>query len=377
METLNHKDLQNLHQGIQKLYTLDDLDTFRVNVLSIVTQLIPSELPVFHSTHIRTRRISSSFLPNFPGFTPELERAVHKYTDEHPITQHMPQTLTGAYKVSDFVSEQELHSRKGIYQQFLRPLDTEDQMFLFLLNANPFSWIELLKSEANLVGIALHRPKRNFTERDRLILNLLCPHLFQAHNNVQKYYQLQQKIDRVQKSLDRLCSVTVDSQGRIKSIASQAAIWLQTYFEISTYADRLPDHLWSWVKYQTSCLDNNKCLSLAPVLLKMQYDNRELTIRLIIEPLEMMVDNRDRYTLLLEEQPLSSLNSLELLGLSQRETEVLRWVIKGKDNKTIGLQLSISTSTVRKHLESIYHKLNVQSRTGAISRALEKLGLIL
>jgi DNA-binding CsgD family transcriptional regulator len=83
-----------------------------------------------------------------------------------------------------------------------------------------------------------------------------------------------------------------------------------------------------------------------------------------------------RYLLLLEEQTLSSLNSLALLGLSQRETEVLAWVIQGKDNKEIATQLSIHPSTVRKHLENIYRKLGVQSRTEAISQALAKLGFL-
>jgi len=67
---------------------------------------------------------------------------------------------------------------------------------------------------------------------------------------------------------------------------------------------------------------------------------------------------------------------LELLRLSQRETEVLLGVMQGKDNKAIAAQPSVGRSTVGKHLESIYHKLGVQSRTKAIAQALEKVGLL-
>lgn len=368
MATLSIEDIENLNQCIQQLYALHELDTFGVNALSIVTQLVPSNLPVFHSTHIRTRKISSTFLPDFPGFTPEMERVVQKYSSEHPITQHMPQTLTGVYKVSDFVSEQELHSLQGIYQQFLRLLDTEDQMFFFLMSANPFSWFKLLQTEATLIGFALHRPARNFTERDRLILKLLRPHLFQAYSNAHKYQQLQQNSDRLQHSLDRLGVVIIDTDGQIQSIAPQAILWLETYFSKPTCSQQLPDHLWSWVKHQVTRFTQNSDPSKACLPLRIQHYGKQLLIRLVIEQPKV------QYLLILEEQTPSLLNSLELLGLSQRETEVLAWVIQGKDNKSIATTMDISISTVRKHLENIYPKLGVQSRTEAIFQALQKLG---
>jgi DNA-binding NarL/FixJ family response regulator len=80
--------------------------------------------------------------------------------------------------------------------------------------------------------------------------------------------------------------------------------------------------------------------------------------------------------LLLEEQTTSLLNSLDLLGLSQRETEVLSCVVQGKENKMIAIKLGVGESTVRKHLERIYGKLGVSSRTEAIAHTLQKLGLL-
>ena len=103
--------------------------------------------------------------------------------------------------------------------------------------------------------------------------------------------------------------------------------------------------------------------------LRIEQADKQLVIRLVVEP-------GDQYLLLLEEQTLSLLQSLELLGLSQRETEVLLRVMQGNDNKAIATQLSVGRSTVRKHLESIFHKLGVQSRTEAIAHALEKLGIL-
>lgn len=370
METLSIEDLYNLNQSIQELYTLHDLDTFGVSALSIVSRLVPNDLPVFHSTHVRTRQISSTFLPNFPGFTPELEQAANRYSNEHPITQHMPRTLTGVYKVSDFVTQEQLHRLAGIYQQFLRPLNTEDQMFLFLLNPNPLSWVKLLQSEANLVGLALHRPQRNFSERDRIVLNLLRPHLYQAHSNARKYQKLQQNLNKLQQSLDCLGVVILETQGRVRSISPQVSVWLEAYFEKPTCSHQLPDLLRSWVKYRINCLKNPHHLQQTCLPLRIQAAERELVIRLVIEP------SGNRYLLMFEERDLYLLNSLEMLGLSDRETEVLYWIIQGKDNKAIASQLSIYPSTVRKHLENIYNKLDVESRTEAIAQALTKLGLL-
>ncbi len=57
---------------------------------------------------------------------------------------------------------------------------------------------------------------------------------------------------------------------------------------------------------------------------------------------------------------------LEEKGFSPREMEVLEWAARGKTNIQIGLILDISPRTVSKHLEHIYTKLGVESRTEAV-----------
>jgi len=53
-------------------------------------------------------------------------------------------------------------------------------------------------------------------------------------------------------------------------------------------------------------------------------------------------------------------------GLSLRETEVLKLVAAGKANRDISLALGISERTVEKHLERVYKKLGVETRTAAV-----------
>ncbi|MDO9073472.1 MAG: response regulator transcription factor [Rubrivivax sp.] len=60
-------------------------------------------------------------------------------------------------------------------------------------------------------------------------------------------------------------------------------------------------------------------------------------------------------------------------GLTLRESEVLYWVAKGKTNRDIGDILGSSPATVKKHLERVYEKLGVETRTAAAAMALQRV----
>jgi len=62
-------------------------------------------------------------------------------------------------------------------------------------------------------------------------------------------------------------------------------------------------------------------------------------------------------------------------SLTGRELEVLQLLAQGKSNKEIGIKLFISEFTVKGHLRNIFAKLNVLSRTEAISAATRR-GLV-
>jgi DNA-binding CsgD family transcriptional regulator len=54
--------------------------------------------------------------------------------------------------------------------------------------------------------------------------------------------------------------------------------------------------------------------------------------------------------------------------LTERETEILHWIARGKTNQEVALLLFVSPHTIRKHLENAYRKLGVHTRTAAVAR---------
>jgi DNA-binding CsgD family transcriptional regulator len=62
--------------------------------------------------------------------------------------------------------------------------------------------------------------------------------------------------------------------------------------------------------------------------------------------------------------------SVASLRLSPREAEILAWVARGKTNREIGTGLFLAAGTVKKHLDNIYRKLSIRTRTEAAVLAL-------
>ena len=60
------------------------------------------------------------------------------------------------------------------------------------------------------------------------------------------------------------------------------------------------------------------------------------------------------------------------LGLSQRESEVLELIVRGKSNKNIAEDLMLGDETIKTHVRSLYRKLGVTDRAQAVAYALRE-----
>jgi DNA-binding CsgD family transcriptional regulator len=123
-----------------------------------------------------------------------------------------------------------------------------------------------------------------------------------------------------------------------------------------------------WIERQNPAAKQVASIPVFPETLFVPQENRRLVVRIAENTSEQ------RILLLTEEQPVFTPALLETLGLTHRESEVLRWVAEGKSNPEIGIILDLSPRTVSKHLENIFQKLGVESRTAALLYVVETLG---
>jgi DNA-binding CsgD family transcriptional regulator len=82
-----------------------------------------------------------------------------------------------------------------------------------------------------------------------------------------------------------------------------------------------------------------------------------------------LFQDQSQTLLLLEELPPPP-ERIDRFGLTRREGEVLAWLSRGKTNRDISTILGASPRTVQKHVEHIFQKLGVETRTAAAAKVL-------
>lgn len=257
----------------------------------------------------------------------------------------------------------------------MHPLGMEDQIGIVLSPyVDPTTQKGVHQSSGEMINIGLTRGQRNFSERDRLILNLLRPHFAQAYQNAKAFAQVQHDLAQLRHSLELSGVIVLSSDGQVQLMTQQAKQWLRQYFHQSPASKEhgLPENLQRWVKHQLAILAQGGEV-LAPRLpLQLEREGKRLIIRLVVD------QPGEQCLLLLEEQQQLSFSAarLELLSLTRREAEVLFWIAQGKNNTETAQLLNISSTTVKKYVENIYQKLGVQTRAAAVVCALERLGML-
>lgn len=343
MPRLSHADLHALLAGLRDLYALDDLAAFPTGVLAVVRPLVPGTLHGYNAV-VPGRQTVAAFDPPDavpPDRLPELGRTLARCADEHPIIAYYRRTGDGpALKISDFLSRRQFH-KLGLYRDFYRPLGAEYHLAVGLPAPPPL-----------VIGLAVNRDRRDFTERDRAVLELLRPHLLQSYRTVAALTGLRQA------AAGDSAVIEVDRTGRLRWATDRAHRLLERFFGPRTGAPAdLPDDLRAWVRLQQASLaaPDDAPPMLAPLVVELP--GCRLLVRFLAAG-----HGRDHALLVLREAP-------DAPPLTPREAEVLAWVAHGETDAQIAERLGISVRTVQKHLERLYRKLGVGSRTAAVARA--------
>jgi DNA-binding CsgD family transcriptional regulator len=325
MERLTKTELRALLEFIKECYPICDLENFAHRVVSRLSKIVPKEIIPYNV--VNPPRPRNAYVPHFhDGYTPSENKIFDLRLRKDPvIIQHRKIRDTRALKIAGLMMRNHFH--------------------------------------------ALNHGNKHFTTRDRLLLNLLSPHLMQAYRNAATVTHMQQKMSLVEQSLNRLHIglILLRTDGKVRLATTSAVEQVTNYLgNGSLRGNRLPESLRRWIKQQEVAPSGKDDVLLRRSPLVLEREGKRLVIRL--------VSDLDQRLLLLEEHP-TTMQSLVPFGLSPREAQVLDWVAQGKTNKEIGVILDLSPRTVQKHLEHIYRKIYVESRTAAAAKAYEMASL--
>ena len=135
------------------------------------------------------------------------------------------------------------------------------------------------------------------------------------------------------------------------------------YFDAA--AGQVPDPVLEWLRIEAAVAAQGR----EPRTLSVEKDERQLVLAL-----QQRTGDDDLLIVMREVSDAAVVQTLvQTLKLTLREAEVLYWVAKGKTNRDIGDILGSSPATVKKHLERVYVKLGVETRTAAAGIAMGRL----
>ncbi len=139
--------------------------------------------------------------------------------------------------------------------------------------------------------------------------------------------------------------------------------------------------LMKWLELRYLIIDNAMDIYIGAIALIFTALGIWLALKLVKPKTETIVVEKEVY---IEKpvplaQPNSSFaineNSLEKLGISNRELEVLILMATGLSNQEIAAHLFVSLNTIKTHSSNLFSKMDVKRRTQAVDKA-RKLGLV-
>lgn len=181
------------------------------------------------------------------------------------------------------------------------------------------------------------------------------------------------KMQQATSALDAFGQATIAILPSDKRLIWQTPLakqYLQHYFaewaakEAHNLNPGLPSMIYQWLE---SCM---QALTLAQPMPVLNVNQGSARLNLSVASA-----SEEQWVLVLREH--SDEAQIDALGklfqLTKRESEVLYWTVKGKTNKDVGEILGTSPRTINKHLEHVFQKLGVETRTAAASLVASKI----
>jgi DNA-binding CsgD family transcriptional regulator len=333
--TLDHTDT-GVVLDAATLLTADPVPSI-TDVLELLRTMIPCVSASFNDMAMAAGDFRYAIVPPDDELLAErLKPKFDQFAHQHPLIVHaQSQPLCGAIRFSD-VPGGELLTETDLYREFFEPFGLRYQLA-----------IQLPAPTNVVVGYALNRiaDQGEFSDRDVQVLNALGPHLAMHHRvaiDLQRAHAMSAEAD-----LGGWAVITVRADGVIEasstsrspSLAAGQRVPTDVAALLPSYGDLGPPAGAHEVKVGAErwrCVVNPVPVGPTVLLMRPLYD----------EPPEAM--------------------DLVDAGLTPRQIQVaLELARSGGTNSQLARTLDISEATVKKHLESVFRALAVDSRAAA------------
>lgn len=328
MQRLDAPDVGRVGRFLVEAEEIDGDEPFPPELLAALRRIVPCDCVLFDELD-RVAQVRLG-LTSYPAGE---NAAVVTYWDirhEHPVCSH--QEATGDWRsarLTDFVTRGQLR-RSRIYADWFHPNGIEHELAFGL--DSPLTHTKVFLFE---------RPRgRDFSGSDKAVLDVLRPFLTRRYRTSRARHRLHAVTSLVEQAGIPL--IFLDEH--VVSSATTAASRLLA-LGLDRGQVRLPEEIVAWLDASQQAGTNGE--------LSYDTDGRSLVIRLLADGV-LLVDERGHCS-----------------TLTPREREILELVADGDTNGQIADRLWISPATVRSHLENIYAKLGVHTRTAAV-RALSR-----
>ncbi len=336
--------LPRLLDLIGDLHGFDDLDDFRSEVLVAISHAVPNDWASYNEVGERPEDLRIVMIPE-P--VEHLQPAFARWSHQHPLITYTRTTSDGRpRRISDVIDKRSFHKLE-LYTEVYVHLGVESQLAFTLPAQLP-----------TVIGIALSRGEEDFADHEVELLAHARPHLIQAYRNAELASTRSGVLASLEAGLDVAGRplVVIGPHGRVEFATPTAR-------ELLGDLTRLPTAITEWLDARDEP---------GPAAEPLQLDTERG--RLLVRALPRASDDPRTVLLLGSGDGGLAVDGLRSLGLTSRQAQTLRWIALGRSAADAASEMGIAERTVHKHLQGVYAKLGVNSRSQAAATAWASLG---
>jgi DNA-binding CsgD family transcriptional regulator len=309
----------------------------RGRALEALGELVPADVLTWDRVELATGAVEHDATP-VGAEPPGAFEEVVGHAGDHPLLAEHATRRRPALRLSEVVEAGAL-TRGELYGDLLHAAGVEYEIAIGMRTG---------RGEAVIAGLG--RTEREFSERDRDVLDIARPGLEGALRATHAHGRLIRAL--ADDPPPDTAVILLDRDGEIELSSPDAGRWLAEHFGPADHHGWLPRPVAEWL-----------ALPPRPPLVS-ERDGRRLSVCLV---------PGDPHALLLEEAVASFRpDALDRLGLTARESEVLRAATVIEGEAELAWELCLSLHAVRERLARLQAKLGVRTAGDAVARALHE-----